>query len=219
VDDEQAPKQLIVEGHDDRQAVVELARRHITGWPQSGKEGSPVIIRAAGGVKNILANKYLQGILKTSELKVLGVMLDADGGVKAADRYVSFRDRCQSVVPNLPSHLPKDGLIYEHNDKRLGFWVMPDNDSDGGLETFLHYSVPSSSKPLWEYSKTCCMESRKYGAAHRDAHADKVSMYSFLAFQDPPGQSPGIAISRGVLDPHSKSIEPFMAWFRTLYGI
>lgn len=219
MDDEQAPKQLIVEGQDDRQAIVELMRCHIECWPKRGKEGAPVIIRLGNSVDEILAPKYLQGVLKTAALNVLGVMLDADGGVKPDDRYASFRHQCVSSFPDLPQNLPKEGLIADNKDKRLGFWVMPDNSSDGGLESFLQYFVPESAKRLWDYANVCCIESRTYGARHREAHIHKANMYSFLAFQDPPGQSPGNAISRSVLDPHSSSVEPFMKWFRALYMI
>jgi hypothetical protein len=219
VEDEQAPKQLIVEGQDDRQAVVELMRKHVVGWPQIGKKGAPVIIRLGNSVDEILSEKYLQGTLKTAPLKVLGVMLDADGGVTAEDRYASFRNQCNSLFPGLPRHLPKDGLIDDNGEKRLGLWVMPDNSSDGGLETWLQHFVPESAKQLWDYAESCCTEGRKVGASYRDAHIHKARMYSFLAWQDPPGQSPGNAISRGVLDPQSSNARQFLAWFRQLFSI
>jgi hypothetical protein len=219
VDEEDAPRQLIVEGQDDRQAVVELMRHHIDAWPKIGKEGAPVIIKLGGGANGILSNKYLQVTLKTACLQILGVILDADGGIKAEDRYASFRDQCKGMFPDLPKSLPKDGLIANNGEKALGLWVMPDNLSDGCLETFLRTFVPEPAKPLWTYAESYCAESKKFGAPYRDHHVDKANVYSFLALQDPPGQSPGNAISRKVLDPGSPSAEPFLKWFRKLYGI
>ncbi len=194
-------------------------RYHIASWPRRGKEGAPVIIRLGHSVDEILSNKFLQGTLKTGPLQVLGVMLDADGGVKAEDRYASFRDQCSSLFQHLPRHLPKEGLIAENGDKRLGLWVMPNNSSDGGLETLLEHCVPQAARQLWDYAKYCCVESKKFGAPHRELHIHKCNMYCFLALQDPPGQSPGNAISRSVLDPRAPGAEPFLTWFRKLYGI
>jgi hypothetical protein len=146
-------------------------------------------------------------------------MLDADEGIKAADRYKSFRDQCKYIFPTLPVQLPAGGLISDNGDKRLGFWIMPDNSSDGGLETFLQYFVPDSNKPLWEYAQTCCTESNRFGAQIKPNHIHKANLYSFLSFQDPPGQSPGNAISRSVLDPGSTQAAAFVKWFRALYDI
>jgi len=46
------PKLLIVEGDDDKFAVVELMKAHI-GWSKE-KENAPVPIKAAGGADKIL---------------------------------------------------------------------------------------------------------------------------------------------------------------------
>ncbi len=219
MEDEHAPNQLIVEGQDDRQSVVELMRAHIPGWPQRGKANAPVRIRIGNSASEILAAGYLEANLKSSPLRILGVMLDADGGVKPGDRYNSFRQQCQGMFPMLPRHLPRTGLIADHADKRLGLWVMPDNSSEGGLEAFLKHFVPPEASRLWSHAVNGCIEARSCGSLYRDSQLDKAHMYSFLAWQDPPGQSPGNAISRDVLDPHSPNAAPFLSWFRALYAI
>lgn len=220
MDDSNAPRQLIVEGQDDRQAVVELMRAHIPGWPKQGKLNAPVIVNLGNSVSEILATDYLKTILKTSSLKILGVMLDADGGVKPSARYDSFRAQCEELVPSLPKELPAEGLIADSADKRIGLWIMPDNVKEGGLETFLQHLVQPEDGPLWDHAIASCLEAKKCGAKHREPHhVIKANMYSFLSWQDPPGQSPGNAISRSVLDPHSSSARPFLTWFKTLYGI
>jgi hypothetical protein len=220
VDDEQAPKQLIVEGQDDRQAVVELMRFHVPGWPKQGKVNAPVIIRLGGSVTEILATGSLNLTLKTSPLKILGVMLDADGGTKPSARYDSFRNQCSEIFPNLPKHLPQDGLIADNGEKKLGLWIMPDNTTEGGLEAFLQHFVPPEDRSLWNHAVASCIEAKKCGAKHKEPHhVVKANMYSFLSWQDPPGQSPGNAISRSVLNAHSPSAVPFLDWFRKLYGV
>jgi Protein of unknown function (DUF3226) len=36
--------------------------------------------------------------------------------------------------------------------KRLGIWIMPDNRSEGSLETFLRHLVPDQSEPAWKHA-------------------------------------------------------------------
>lgn len=210
------PNQLTVEGPDDLFAVVGLMRAHID-WPEL-KENAPVWIVAAGGVEKILEQGYLDIKLMTPGLKTLGVILDADDDPRA--RYASFRNRCSGVFPGLPQEMPTEGLIAENADsQRLGLWIMPDNVSEGTLETFLRYLVPTGSVPVWEHATKSVIKARELGATCRECHISKANLYTWLAWHDEPGQSPGIALTRKVLDPHSLSSIRFVKWFRDLYQL
>jgi hypothetical protein len=133
------PNQLIVEGYDDLFSVQGLMRAHIP-WPE-GKENAPVYIQIGNGAEEILVDGYLTSILKTHGVKIVGVMLDAD--TKPRSRYARIRNLCLSIFPNLPTDLPTTGLIIDNDgEQRLGVWIMPDNSSEGSLETFLRYLVP-----------------------------------------------------------------------------
>ncbi|EQD64650.1 hypothetical protein B1A_08755 [mine drainage metagenome] len=57
--------------------------------------------------------------------------------------------------PELPDSLPKAGLILDNQqEKRLGVWIMPDNNSRGMMETFLSTLVTDEKgRNLLEYSK------------------------------------------------------------------
>jgi hypothetical protein len=210
------PKQLIVEGPDDLFSVVGLMRAHID-WPTQ-KESAPVWIEAAGGADKILEPGYLAVKLKTSGLAALGVVLDADTNPHA--KYESLRNYCSGLVRGLPREMPTGGLIAENEDqKRFGLWIMPDNTSEGTLETFLRFMVPEDSAPLWALAAESVATARGIGAGCRDCHIDKANLYTWLAWQDPPGQSEGRALTRKILDPHAEGSASFVKWFRDLYRL
>jgi hypothetical protein len=175
----------------------------------------PVYIELGYSVEEILKPGYITAQIKS--LKVLGVMLDADK--QPASRYLRIRDQCRSLFPNLPETLPSDGVAVENDGRRFGVWIMPDNGSPGTLETFLKYLVPNASSELWEHAKDSVKVAKGKGAKCRECHDDKANLYTWLAWQDPPGYSPGIALTKKVLDPNSQSAASFVNWFRELYQL
>ena len=100
------PKLLIVEGEDDKFAVIELMKHH-TNWP-TGTGTWPVYIETAGGVDEILKASYLNTEFKASGLKTLGVILDADAGTSG--RYELVKQRFTEGIVYPEGILPEDGL-------------------------------------------------------------------------------------------------------------
>lgn len=210
------PRQLIVEGPDDLFAVVGLMSAHCE-WPTE-KERAPVWIVPAGGVEVILEPGYISTFFKMREISVLGIVLDADE--HAFERYRSIRRQCVAFCPDMPEMVPPQGLIVSGEDgKRFGVWVMPDNTSPGSLEVFLQLLVPEEVQPLWRHAEDSVEKARRLGATVKPAHVPKAQMRTLLVWQDEPGQSFGVAISKSVLDPHSPSADPFVAWFKELYEL
>jgi hypothetical protein len=207
---------LIVEGHDDLFSVASLMGHHID-WPQD-KYKAPVWIVLGNGATEILEDGFLKIHILDPEVKNLGVVFDAD--LNPTGRYASFRNRCDSFF-TLPRDLPEQGLVVESASigKRPGLWIMPDNKSDGILETFLKLLVPDADEPTWKYATQCVAEARNIGCKYRDTHIPKADLYTWLAWHDPPGQSPGVSLTKKVLDPHSPNAAVFVKWFRELYGL
>ncbi len=186
-------------------------------WAQD-KNQAPVHIEIGKSATEILAEGYLTAILKTSGVRTVGVMLDADTSPKG--RYLSVRSICLGMFPDLPLELPKTGLIAVNDARiRLGVWIMPDNSSDGSLEAFLKYLVPKDAIELWNHATASAAAARAMGAECRDAHIEKSNLFTWLAWQDPPGQKPGLALTKRVLDPLSPGAASFVKWFRELYGL
>jgi len=216
---EHNPNQLVVEGSDDLFAVVGLMGAHVD-WPE-GKgsvASAPVFIRNGNGATEILTDTFLSVFLKNPVLRSAGLILDADTTPKG--RYQSVRALCIDTFPGLPKELPNDGLIVENPDgKRFGVWIMPDNSSDGSLETFLKWLVPAPRDPIWNHAEQSVLAAKRLGCPCRDAHIEKANLYTWLAWQDAPGQHPGVALYRRILDPQSPQAAAFVAWFIRLYQL
>ena len=175
------------------------------------------LIKPAGGADQILAPDYLAVELKTTSI-TLGIVLDGD--TNPHGKYESIRNLCIGTFPELPTKMPTEGLIAENEDeKRFGLWIMPDNTSEGTLETFLRFLIPENSPPLWELATGTVTAARTLGASCRECHINKANLYTWLAWQDPPGQSGGRALPQKILDPRSRNSAVFVKWFRDLYQL
>jgi hypothetical protein len=210
----------VVEGQDDLFAVVGLMRAHVD-WPEGpeSKTLAPVFIHNGNGAAEILKKEGLLTVfLKSPDLRTGGIVLDAD--TKPRGRYESVRKLCIGMFPELPAELPLDGLVVENADKkRLGVWIMPDNSSDGSLETFLKWLVPAPRDPAWNHAEQSVKAARGMGCGCRESHIEKANLYTWLSWQDPPGQAPGVALTRKILDPQNANAAAFVAWFVKLYKL
>ena len=197
-------------------SIVGLVSAHVN-WPKEELRW-PVFIHIGNGAEEILKDGVIALYLKGPVVKTLGIMLDAD--TKPKGRYQSIRHRCVQFFPKMPPDLPSDGLVIE-NDKqqRLGVWIMPDNASDGGLETFLKHLVPDPKGATWKHAEESVSTARKLGCSCADCHIEKANLYTWLAWQEPPGQSPGVSLTKKILDPQSTSAATFVAWFKRLYQL
>lgn len=207
-------KILIVEGEDDRYTVIGLLEHYIQ-WPN--KPPYPVWVEVSRSVSEILNRAYLPTEIKSNE--IICVLLDADE-LAADRRYRQVLGLLQALFPTMPAVLPSAGLIVNNEDgKRFGVWVMPDNKASGDLETFLKLLVPSENGRLWEHACSSVKEAVNLGSGCRDKHQPKANLYTWLAWQDPPGQSPGRALTQKILDPKSPHAAGFIEWFKQLYRL
>lgn len=211
------PKQLIVEGVDDLSAISNLARARFADFKKDRKY--LVEIKSGDGVKKILVKSYIDAILKQSGLEAIGFVFDADD--EPNKRWKNFRNLLNSYYPDIPKLLPNDGLIVEQTEKpRLGFWMMPDCQSKGMLEDFLHHLVPNHAKDaVWNYAKEATSAAKTHGAPYKKAHRTKAEIHTWLAWQDEPGKRFGAALAAKILDPHAATAQPFLKWFEELFNL
>lgn len=209
---------LLVEGSDDLYAIAELMG-HYTDWPRDRKL-NPVQIIDSGGVEKLLKKENISTRMKSASMKNIGVVVDADNDCQP--RWDELKNLFKDYFPAIPEKLPSNGLICENNEgKRLGIWIMPDNSSQGMLETFLSTLIhtPESENHLWMHAIKSTNAAKQLNAIFRDAHLDKAKIHSWLAWQDPPGDAFGTAILRKVLNPSMPSAQIFAKWFMDLYKL
>jgi hypothetical protein len=207
-------KRLIVEGEQDKRVIPYLMEANGIAWLR-GKE--PVDIQSYGG--DSLINAYrISARLKETGLTHLGLILDADDD--AYTRWQSIRNACLLSIPDIPEQIPATGLIMNtQDDKKFGIWIMPDNVLRGMLETFLAYLVPDESEPLWQYAQEVVAAAKAQGAKFINSHIDKAYIYSWLAWQNPPGRQLHNAIEEKILDPQHPKAQVFVNWFKGLYDL
>jgi hypothetical protein len=205
---------LLVEGDDDKRVIPELIEKNGVVWTQD----NPLIpdIHSCGGYSKLL--NQIKTRLKESSLSQLGVIIDADDN--PLGRWESIKNRCQVSIPNLPNELSEDGLICEvTKDLKFGVWLMPDNFQRGMLETFLAYMIPNETETLWQFAQSSVQEAINRGAKLTEVQYDKANIYTWLAWQDPPGRQLHQAVKETVLDPTHPRAQKFVKWFKDLYEL
>ncbi len=207
---------LLVEEKQEVRVIPELIEANGVNW---GTRRNPIVyLRDYDGYQQLLEADVIATELQASGLSALGIMIDAD--YNSEGRWQSIRNACLKSIPDIPEVLPEEGLIHmAPNGVKFGIWIMPDNRMHGMLETFLAYTIPDGSEPLWQLSQETTGEAKKRGASFIDAHYDKANIYTWLAWQDSPGQQLHQAITQKILNPCHPNGQKFVRWFKALYNL
>ncbi len=212
------PLRLLVEGDEDKRVIPNLVEANGVAWSDTAADAI-VLIEAFDGVERLLAPGVIETELKQSGLRALGILIDANGDCE--NRWNRVRTRCTQAFSDLPSVLPREGLVATNVDGlRLGVWIMPDNHSSGMIETFLSHLITSPTESaVLELAKQAMDDARDAGASWKDAHEAKALIHTWLAWQDPPGQQLHLALLQRILNPLSPKSKDFIDWFRKLYQV
>ena len=210
------PKKLLVEGKDDVYAIAGLMRHHVA-WG-TDKASWPVEIVAEGSDDQILEPGLIALYAKERDIQAIGVVVDANDDFPS--KWQRVRNRLLEVDASIPSDMPIHGLVQvPHEGPRLGAWIMPDNRSRGMLETFLAFLVSSESTSLWQHAQASVANAQTHHAPFRVAHKDKAEIHTYLAWQDPPGDPLGLALTRKCLRPDVPCAQQFAHWFMQLFQL
>ena len=204
-----AKKILLVEGTDDEHVL-----KHICGQRAVGKLDE---IKPQGSVEQLLENFPVR--LKESEIEALGIVLDADTDL--AGRWDSLKNRLkQAGYTGVPDQPAAEGTVLSPPQEtllpRFGVWLMPDNQSRGILEDFLHFLVPAGSK-LFEHVKTSVATIPANESRFKQLAEPKAIIHTWLAWQEEPGKPLGTAITAKFLDPNVSQVDALVAWLKRLY--
>ena len=210
------PNKLLVEGVTDQRVIPYLMEHNGVTWPEPPNR--PVDIETCGSVDEILKPGFVEAFFKESGLEALGIVVDADGD--AAARWDELRTSLGRDFTGLPHEIPAEGLsVVQAGKPRFGVWIMPDNRCEGMLEDLLVRLIPSESTALYDMARNCVGEAKSHPAPFRGVHERKAEVYTWLAWQDPPGLRLHEAVNRRVLDPTRPESSHFVKWFRNLYAL
>ena len=165
---------------------------------------------------NLLAHLPIR--LKTSGLKKLGIVLDADPDIGPETRWGQIKTVLQhshySGVPLLPG--PHGTIIRGHDNPDVGVWIMPDNQTRGMLEDFVSLLVPKGDS-TWNNVSQCVEEMPLERRLYRPQHISKAKIHTWLAWQETPGTPMGLAITKRFLDADAPNATMFL-WIGMLFG-
>lgn len=207
-------KKLIVEGEQDKRVIPEFIEAKGIPWGET-RETAIVDIEVYGN-NQFINSDFIGTELKASGLTNLGLILDADDNPSGC--WESIKNACEKIMPDFPQQLPKTGLIHKTNTGiKFGVWIMPDNQQQGMLETFLSYMITDENKQIWQYAQEVVKEANNRGASFKDSHFDKANIYTWLAWQNEPGRQLHQAIKERILNPNHPKADVFFNWFKALY--
>jgi hypothetical protein len=208
--------QLLVEGDDDLFSIVHFTERHGIVWQtppgQPIPDSTPFVVDC-DGYDNLLPQV---SVFANGPYERIGIVVDADERLES--RWRDVRRELASVQIELPEQPSAGGVIVPgiSSGRRVGVWLMPDNQLPGNLETLLKTLVPPSD-PLWPHAQSCTQAAAKLGAPFRVIHQDKAELHAWLAWQEDPGLPFGAAIQRKVFSSESASAMAFLGWFNRLF--
>lgn len=208
-------KLLLVEGAKDKRVIPYLMEKNGISWPRGAE---PVNIEMIGS--NELAPPDASAYYKQPDLEAIGIILDADTNAEA--EWLKVAHLFGAHVPNIPKTCSPLGFVSDLTPDgiRFGAWIMPDNQSRGMLETFLHFLVRSEHQQLWRHACDSADKAKNsYAAPYKSVHIDKARIHTFLAWQDEPGNQLHEAINYAILDPVSPYCQPFVNWFSKLFDL
>ena len=160
---------LRVEGTDDKHVLIHLLDRH-----GIDRDSAPVI-EIDKSVRGVLDG--IEGNVKTHSSREVGFVLDADSPIDA--RWMAVVDRLKRVDVATPSSPPPEGFIGESTRYRskVGVWLMPDNQLDGKLETFLQTLIDDHD-PLIGHATESTDRAKEIGAEFPEPDHIKAVIHS-----------------------------------------
>lgn len=218
----QAPEAyLLVEGKDDKHVIQNLCRRHglavAVREPEESGGLIPLEAQESGGIDKLLAR--VSARLKEPGVEALGIVVDAD--LDLAARWAALHGRLTTNgYTTVPSSPQPDGWVSSEPDlRRVGLWLMPDNQIPGILEDFVVHLIPPQDA-LRTKAETVIQEiERENLHRYQPAQRSKALIHTWLAWQETPGQPMGLAITAQTLGHDSPLARAFVDWLRRLFDL
>lgn len=209
---ERLPYRLLVEGTDDKFVIAELSSRFEL--PQNFN------IVDKSDVNQIILQ--LSTELKNPVVEVLGLVLDADD--KMNEYWKALKKILEEEGYVVPNHPDAAGTILSQpNLKKIGIWLMPDNEAEGYLEHFVHFLIPEHDDLVGVVKDT--LDTLENTGKHRyrmGLDRAKAEIHTWLAWSKEPGIPMGRAIQRKFLQPDTEKVrltcQNFVNWLNNLFN-
>lgn len=232
---------LLVEGNNDKFAISHLCRHHGILKIEPETELEKNILRLAigeavvtvrspqesgaseDGEAQLLAmlENYLTKFNPDSSPQTIGVVIDVDANLQ--NRWKQICETLKKVEQpyNIPLQPAAEGTIISSVSKktpRLGFWLMPNNQSIGKLEDFLYNLIPSDDPLNKAVEDSLQYIEKNQWQKYPQKDRIKAYIHTWLAWQKEPGTPIGQAIGRKYLTPNTPTAGQFAHWLINLFS-
>lgn len=171
------------------------------------------------GKKELLL--LLPDALRTPDLQSLGIILDADKS--AASTWQSVVAALQkSGYSNLPTAPDATGTIITDPNPdlpKVGIWIMPDNHNTGEIEDFFLQLIDNEDFRLKRARQVIGELIVANPDFRLDANRSKAETHTWLAWQQEPGKSMGLALKSNWVSAEHPLAERFAAWFSRVFEL
>ena len=198
-------KKLLVEGKDDQHVI----------WALCEKFSIPEVFDVVDceGIDNLFKSIPIR--LKQERIETLGVIIDADTNLN--NRWGSIKNLLSNQGNRVPDDLPVEGLVLLNGNVKVGAWIMPSNDTNGMLEDFMSFLIPSNDQLLPVVDTTLDEIERKKLNKYQLTHKSKARIHSWLSWQEDPGTPMGFSITKRYLTTDNESCEQLINWLKKLF--
>ena len=197
---------LLVEGNDDLHVILALCEKF--------KINESFDIIDCKGITNLTPQIPVR--LKESGIKAIGIIVDADSDILKI--YHSLKSILENEQFTLPLVLPEKGLIIEHNDIKLGIWIMPNNSLNGMLEDFIAFLVPKDDILLPIVKSTLLDIEKNNQNLYSINHKSKAIIHTWLSWQEDPGTPMGLGIKKRYLTTEIENCTNLISWLNDLFN-
>ncbi|MCX8020702.1 MAG: hypothetical protein N2747_09440 [Chitinophagaceae bacterium] len=201
---------LLVEGNDEFHLISSICNR------MSIQENFQII--DCKGFNNVKKNIPL--IYKGSGVKRIGIVIDANSNFTERIQFV--KTILKNLEFNTDTSETKHGFIFKHTfdeEKRAGFWIMPDNKQDGKLEDFIRFLVPDDDQLMPYVDKALSEIEIKGLNKYKPKDKIEAQIHTWLAWQEKPGLPFGLAIASKFLSTESPLCNQFVSWIKNLFEV
>lgn len=204
---------ILVEGEDDRQVVRRIMKR--TGV----EEG--VGVDKKDGIDSLIG--AIEGVIMRSRMKSVGIVADANDDPDA--RWARLCEKLQEregynfSPPNRP--VPGGWVQTDRKmNRRVGIWLMPDNQHPGEIENFVAKMVPSND-PDWQGANRYVQQVNNTLSGRRKVlksqhHKIEGAALRVWLATGPESHYMGSAITRKDLSVDGPLCKDFCAWLKKL---
>jgi len=208
---ENTAERLLVEGNEDKWAVIGLLERNDISCDASINPQMPYI-HDSNGYESLLNSLPVAATI----YRRLGIMIDANA--EPGNRWLQVKNALERAGVTLPAQPLPEGTIAQGQrpDYGIGIWMMPDNSQPGALEEFLAGLIPQEDA-CWPYTDEVCTEAQARGAPFPGGAFMKARMRTWLAWRENPGLPFGTALKAAYFRHDSEPVSRFVSWFRRLF--